>query len=318
MDQKQPNQKGFSKYLTPGRVIGLVSILLVAIFLVPVEEYLTRQYLQLQLESDRISVERDFKPLLFSFLQNLTAGQALSADLAGMISSDLIQGEQIDAKALDQFTNSAALRTGGALGIVISPNHIIQYSSPAINPLFPPGTDWYTFDPAVSQAAKLAYQTGKAAMSQPFEISPGWWVIAAHTPVIKDSQTWGLVTVILDPQALSAKLGLMENAFPGYRFELSESSGVHVAGSPLETSQPAIRIVSQNPDLDYSLAVQPIQAFGVNALKDFNVLRLIGISVIVLISLMLYGVINQRSNLTNAVNHAHQGINQRKPGGFVA
>ncbi len=279
----------------------MVSILLVAIFLIPVEEYLTRQYLQLQLEADRVSVERDFKPLLFSFIHNINTGETVSADLAGMISANLIQGEQLNPQDLDQFTGPAASRAIGTLGVVISPDHIIKYSSPALESLFPPGVDWYSFDPAISQSAKLAYQTGKPAISQPFEISEGWWVIAAHTPVIKDAQTWGLVSVIIDPQALSARLGLIENAFPGYRFKLTDSSGMHLAGNSLDTSQPTIRISSPDPRLDYTLVVQPIQAFGVNALKDFNVLRLIGISMIVLISLMLYGVINQRSNLTTAV-----------------
>ena len=79
MDRQSPKQKGFSKYLTPGRVVGLVSILLVAIFLIPVEEYLTHQYLQLQLEADRISVERDFKPLLFSFVRDIKTSETLAS-----------------------------------------------------------------------------------------------------------------------------------------------------------------------------------------------------------------------------------------------
>ena len=154
----------------------------------------------------------------------------------------------------------------------------------------------------VSKSARQAFQTGKPAISQPFQISPGWWVIAAHAPVIKDSQTWGLVSVIIDPQALSAKLGLVENAFPGYRFALSDASGMQISGSALDPSRSAIWITSPDKLLGYSLAIQPIQAFGVTALKDFNLVRLIGIGLILLISLMLYGVINQRSNLTSAVN----------------
>ncbi len=302
MDHKSTSKKGFSKFLTSGRVVGLISILLVTIFLVPVEEYLTRQYLKLQLESDRISVERDFKPLLFSFVHNINTGETLSADLAGMIASNLIQGEQINPGDMDRFTGPASSRAVGTLGVVIAPDHIIQYSSPALGSLFPSGVDWYSFDPAISQSAKLSYQTGKPTVSQPFEITPGWWVIASHAPVIKDAHAWGLVSVIIDPQALSARLGLIEDAFPGYRFALTDPSGKRIAGSTLDESRPLIRISSPDARLGYSLAVQPVQAFGVNALKNFNVLRLIGISMIILIGLMLYGVINQRSNLTTAVN----------------
>ena len=288
--------------LTPGRMLGLVSVFLVVIFLIPVEEFLTREYLQLQLQVNRVSIERDFKPRLFSFVGQLEAGKVLANNIASMISANLINDEQLNAEAFTDFSNAAISTMDSALGVVISPGHIIQLSNPLLNPYFKSGTDWYSYDPIISSAAKNAYQTGETVISEPFEISPGQWAIAIHTPVIKDAQTWGLISVLVDPQSLSAKIGLKENAFPGYRFELLDPSGAHVAGSFLDPSKSVLTIYPSESNLNYALSVQPIQSFGVDALNNFNILRLIGISLIGLIAVMLYGVITQRSNLTNAVN----------------
>ena len=301
MEKQKGAPKSTSKFLTPGRVVGLVSILLVVIFLVPVEEIIARQYLHLQLEAEKTEVDGIFLPRLFSFTQQIHSAQNLASDLAGMVTSGILPEDEIGGHTLDNYANTAAADMAGALGFIISPGHIIQYSGPGLSSFFPPGTDWYTFAPPLSDSAKIAFQAGRKSVSQPFEISPGRWVIAVHVPVIKDAQSWGLVSMILDPQAVTAKLGLTENAFPGYRFELVDANGIHIAGSKLDPSRPVKRIASSEPGLGYSILVQPIQAFGVNALKDFNVLRLVGLGIVGLIALMLYGVINQRSYLTSAV-----------------
>ena len=80
--------------------------------------------------------------------------------MAEMISADLIQGEEINPKVLDQFVGSAITHAEGSLGVVISPDHIIQYSSPALRSLFPPGTDWYTFDDACIEIRQAGVSDG--------------------------------------------------------------------------------------------------------------------------------------------------------------
>lgn len=302
MDQQKPTRTGLSKFLTPGRMLGLASVFLVILFLIPVEEYLTRQYLQLQLQTDRVSMERAFEPRLFSFIGQIQAGKILASDIASLISADLIVNNPENAKELDDFSNTSLSSIDSALGVVISPEHIIQYSNSLLNPFFKPGTDWYSYNDSIASSAREAFQTGNTVISQPFEMSPGLWVIAIHKPVIKNSQTWGLVSVLIDPLSLSAKLGFKENAYPGYRLELIDPNGFHVAGSFLDPTKTIFEINAPESDLGYALALQPIQTFGVNAFKDFNILRLIGISLISLIAVMLYGSITQRSNLTNAVS----------------
>ncbi len=153
--------------------------------------------------------------------------------------------------------------------------------------------------PNVRADAERVVSTHDVVLTGPIELVQGGQGLIAWQSVNIGGSYWGLVDIVMDVPSLLMEAGLSDNN--NLAFALRDTDGHLIHGSnAIFQNDPVVSLISL-PDNDWVLAAVPQAGWLAAVQRSLRVFQIAGITIIALLTIVTYGLVDRQSRLTLAV-----------------
>ena len=296
------------KQLLSPRSGAILAALLVLLALLPVGWLVSRWYEARLLSSVRSEVANVIS-LRASALSAALNRRFSLLDGLYAFSQVVIQDENF-GKNFETFAAGVYASTSGIRTIAVAPGGVVYYVYPIEDNVRVVGYDPLQDPrPGVREEVERAINTGKIVLSGPTELSDGGIGVIARKAVFQDQKYWGLVNLVIDlkPVLDLAGMGTQSDSLD---MVLRDQSGQIFYGDQTVMQSDPIAQQINLPDGIWVLAGVPAGGWKAAIQNDLMIFRAGLLTIILLITGLVYLSVNRQSQLGVAVQQRTREIFQ--------
>jgi sensor domain CHASE-containing protein len=244
-------------------------------------------YRALRLETARQDLAEDATQYATALSVGMHSRAAFVDGLAAFVASRELSGtfarDAFDTFAAGEYALGASIRT-----IQVAPDAIIRWTFPLAGNEAAIGLDLRRHaNLEVREDVVRTLETTGPTVSGVFELAQGGLGIAIRRSVIVTGRVWGLAAVILDAPALVEEAGL--NAIePGTRYAVRDGRGRTFHGDDAVFAADPVTARAAMPEGSWLVAAVPSRGWDAAVAGDVMGVRLLGLSIVALITLVAY------------------------------
>lgn len=284
------------------RLPALLAAFITLLILIPMIEIYANNFLRQQLIDERTKTIQEFKPIQYGFETGLKTGEALTESLSAFIITRLISSGEIKSAEFNNYANSFQENIPSIDAFILSPNGIIKFVYPEPTDQFTVGFNWLDSEYASELQKIRSVGSENTRMSHPVLNNIADKKIAIHQAVFYNERFWGYVTILFDMGMLLENSGLTGQISEINQVALLTPDKQVVFGEEGILDQDAMLLNFSKPAEGWQLAILPINGWGVSSKANYNLFHIISLLCAVLLSALVFSIINQRINLTRAVH----------------
>jgi signal transduction histidine kinase/sensor domain CHASE-containing protein len=279
-------------------------------------------YRALRLETARQDLAEDATQYATALSVGMHSRAAFVDGLAAFVASRELSGtfarDAFDTFAAGEYALGASIRT-----IQVAPDAIIRWTFPLAGNEAAIGLDLRRHaNLEVREDVVRTLETTGPTVSGVFELAQGGLGIAIRRSVIVTGRVWGLAAVILDAPALVEEAGL--NAIePGTRYAVRDGRGRTFHGDDAVFAADPVTARAAMPEGSWLVAAVPSRGWDAAVAGDVMGVRLLGLSIVALITLVAYllasrqrrlkGLVRERTSEIAASERRWKALFERSP-----
>jgi signal transduction histidine kinase len=214
----------------------------------------------------------------------------------------------------DQFFIYAShlyTNTTGILNIAVAPAGRIEYIYPIEGNESLIGYDLlHTLRPELKEDVELAIESEEIILGFPLDYALGDWGLAARQAIyLEDDTFWGLISVVIDIPTLLNDAGF-ESASPDLDFRLEDPSGELIYETGPTMRREGITYRLDLPEEPWILTGYPKSDWGAIIRQDLLPIQVSGLMIVLLLSGLVFVLVNRQAQLASAVNERTREIAQ--------
>ncbi|MDO8963015.1 MAG: ATP-binding protein [Coriobacteriia bacterium] len=200
-----------------------------------------------------------------------------------------------DTFAAGQYSSSRGIRT-----IQVAPRGVIRWTYPLVGNERAIGLDLYRHVNPEIRADALAAANGRMpVVSGPHPLAQGGLGLTVRQTVVVKDSPWGIVAVVIDVPSLIRDSGLTDPT-TGLEFTVRDAHGRVVSGSAAAASD-SVTAGARLPDGVWRVSAAPADGWDAASANTVNAVRILGLAIVLLGTLVVYMVASRQDRLSLAV-----------------
>jgi signal transduction histidine kinase/sensor domain CHASE-containing protein len=284
------------------RVEPQAAVSAAAVFIVAfvIAWWVSDSYRTLRLETARQDLAEDATQYATALSVGMRSRAAFVDGLASFVASRETSGtltrEAFETFAAGEYALGESIRT-----IQVAPGAVIEWTFPLAGNEAAIGLDLRRHaNLEVRQDVARTLEATGPTVSGAFELAQGGAGIAIRRAVMVDGRVWGLAAVILDAPAVIEEAGLA-SVETGARYAVRDGRGRTFHGADAVFSADPVTARAAMPEGAWLVAAAPTEGWEAQIAGDITGARILGLSIVVLITLIAYLLASRQRRLARLV-----------------